>query len=372
VSNSGRAERRVVLACDFFLRYSAMLAGGLSRAGADVAFVSREHDLEFGGRPGAAHEFVAAAVGADVTRRTLAGRVRSPRGWAQALGIRRETRRFAPDVVHLQESICNDLRLLLAARAQRGRFALTVHDPVRHPGDNSSRWIVRANRALIRSAGLIFVHGGAIRDELVELFEPEAPIVVVPHGIDPAAIAPLPEQPAILFFGRLSYYKGLDVLLDAMDEVWRELPATTLTIAGEGEVEDHPALSDERVDLRLEHVPDAGVAPLIEAATCLALPYRQASQSGVGSLAKAHGRSMVATSLGGLSELLADGSGLLVPPENPSRLAQALLEILRDRDLAQRLGAAGARTAARESSWDAVAARTLAAYDEHLLSGRCG
>jgi glycosyltransferase involved in cell wall biosynthesis len=371
MSDTRSAERCVVLACDFFLRYSAMLAGGLSRAGADVAFVSREHDLEFGGRPGAAHEFVAAAVGADVTRRTLAGRVRSPHGWAQALGVRREVRRFAPDVVHLQESICNDVRLPLAARARRGRFALTIHDPVRHPGDNSSRWIVKANRALVRAAGLVFVHGEAIRDELVELLAPKAPIVVVPHGIDPAAITPLPERPAVLFFGRLSYYKGLDVLLEAMDEVWRELPAATLTIAGEGEVEDHPALSDERVDFRLGHVPDADVAGLIEAATCVALPYRQASQSGVGSLAKAHGRPLVATSLGGLSELLADGSGLLVPPEDPSRLAQALLEVLRDRDLARRLGAAGAHTATRESSWDAVATRTLAAYDEHLLSGRC-
>ena len=39
---------RVVLACDFFLKYTAALASGLDRQGADVALVSREHDLEFG------------------------------------------------------------------------------------------------------------------------------------------------------------------------------------------------------------------------------------------------------------------------------------------------------------------------------------
>ena len=45
---------RVVLACDFFLRYSAMLAGAMARAGAGVKLLTRDHDLEFGGSPGAA------------------------------------------------------------------------------------------------------------------------------------------------------------------------------------------------------------------------------------------------------------------------------------------------------------------------------
>jgi glycosyltransferase involved in cell wall biosynthesis len=370
VSAPGEANPRILLACDFFLRYSAMLAGGLARSGSEVALLSRDHDLEFGGEAGAAREFVRAAVPAEVARRTLPGRVRSPRGWGRALRLRREMRRFAPDVVHLQESIGNDIRLPLAAGARRGRYALTVHDPVRHPGDRSSWWIARANRSLLRFAGLIFVHGEALREELVELFEPSAPIVVVPHGIDPEPIAPIPDRPSVLFFGRLSHYKGLDVLLDAMEVVWRELPTATLTIAGAGEIEGHRALSDRRVELRREHVADAEVPRLIEAAGCVVLPYRQASQSGVGSLAKAHGRPLVATAVGALPELLADGSGLLVAPEDASALAGALVAVLRDRDLARRLGAAGARTAAREGSWETVASRTLAAYREHLLRAR--
>lgn len=365
------ARPRILFACDFFLRYTAMLAGGLSRGEGEVVLLSRDHDLEFGGRPQAAAEFVRDAAGAGVDRRLLRGRVRSPSGWAQAARLRREMRRFAPDVVHLQESICNDPRLPFAALARRGRFALTVHDPVRHPGDRSSRWIARTNRAMVRAAGLIFVHGEALRNELDELIAPRAPIVVVPHGIDPAVLTPVPDRRAVLFFGRLSRYKGLDVLLDAMQEVWRTLPDATLTIAGEGELDSHSALSDRRVDLRLGHIPEKEVSQLIEAATCVALPYRQASQSGVGSLAKAHGRPIIASSVGGLPELVADGSGILVPPEDPLRLAAAIVSLLGDPDMADRLGRVGAATAMRESSWEAVGARTLAAYDEHLLEGRC-
>lgn len=369
MSGAGQGQPSVLLACDFFLRYTTMLAGGLERAGAAVTLLSRDHDLEFGGERGAAAAFTAAAAG-EVRRVTMPGRVRSPQGWRRAARIRDSLRRPAPDVVHVQESIANDVRLLFAAGVKRGAYALTVHDPVRHPGDHTSWRVVRSNRALARNAGLIFVHGGALREELIDLLEPRAPIVVIPHGIEPRQPTPLPAGSSILFFGRISHYKGLDVLLDAMGQVWRRLPDATLTIAGAGEIPAHQALSDPRVDLRLGHVPDAAVPKLIEDSVVVVLPYRQASQSGVGSLVKPFSRPMVVSAVGALPELVADGSGLTVPAERPEPLADALVSVLTDRELAQRMGEAGARTAAREGSWDEVAERTLSAYREHLPVSR--
>lgn len=361
-----------LLACDFFLRYTSMLAGGLDRAGAEVALLSRDHDEEFGDVEGAAAEFVAAATGPAVRHCSVPGRVRSPRGLTGALRIRRAIRRFEPDVVHLQESIGNDLRLVFASGARPRRFALTVHDPVFHPGEDRARSASVGNRALVRAAGLIFVHAASLRDELVEVARPRAPIVVVPHGVDPGEARPLPERPSVLFFGRLGYYKGLDVLLDSMSGVWERLPETTLTVAGAGELEDHPALADPRVTVRAEHIPDGEVPALFGAATCVVLPYRQASQSGVGSLAKRHGRPLVVSALGGLPELVSDGSGLTVPAEDPEALAGALLEILGDPALAQRLGRAGGETATGGADWRTVAEMTLRAYEEHLLDPRPG
>jgi glycosyltransferase involved in cell wall biosynthesis len=106
------------------------------------------------------------------------------------------------------------------------------------------------------------------------------------------------------------------------------------------------------------------------AATVVALPYRQASQSGVGSLAKAHARPLIVTRVGGLPELVADGSGVAIEPEQPATFAAAVLSVISDRQLAERLGAKGAESAARESSWDVVAERTLEAYREHLIPSR--
>jgi alpha-maltose-1-phosphate synthase len=363
---------RVLLACDFHRHYAAMLAAGLDRAGAEVTLLSRDHDLEFGNRPGAATEFVRATVGPDVAVRLIGGRVRAPGGWSQAVRLRRELRELGPDAIHVQESTGNDIRLLFAADARRGRFALTVHDPVRHPGDSESRRLAWLNERLVRDAALIFVHAEALREELMAVAAPRAPIVVVPHGVDPGVATPLPERPSILFFGRISRYKGLDVLLDAMAAVWEAIPEATLTIAGEGAIEPHPALADPRVTVRAGHVPDAEVATLFEQAGCVALPYRQASQSGVGSRVKPFARPLVVTDVGGLPELVSDGSGLVVPPESPGELAAALVSVLGDRALAERLAAAGGATAEREGSWDVVAARTLAAYREHLGVGDPG
>jgi glycosyltransferase involved in cell wall biosynthesis len=357
---------RVLLACDFHRHYAAMLAAGLDRAGAEVALLTRDHDLEFGNRPGASREFVEATVGSAVRVREIGGRVRSPAGWAEALRQRRELRAWRPSVTHFQESVGNDVRLLYAARARRGRFALTVHDPVRHPGDNESRRLAWFNEMMIARAGLIFVHAEALREELISIAAPRAPIVVVPHGVDPGAATSLPERPSILFFGRISHYKGLDTLLDAMPEIWEEIPETRLTVAGDGPIEPHPVLADPRVTLHAGHVPESEVPALFAGASCVALPYRQASQSGVGSRVKPYARPLVVTETGGLPELVADGSGLVVPPESPARLARALVEVLADRALAERLGAAGAATAEREGSWDVVSARTLEAYREHL------
>ncbi len=364
-------QQRVLLACDFFLRYTAMLANGMVCGGAAATLLGRDHDEEFGDRPGAAAAFVAAAA-PTVKRYTIPGRVRSPSGLAAAVRVRRAVREFAPDVVHLQASIGNDVRLIFASGARPRRFALTVHDPVRHPGEAVARTATLGNRALVRAAGLIFVHAAALRDELVTVARPRAPIVVVPHGVDPGEARPLPPRPSILFFGRIGPYKGVDVLLDAMDGVWRRCPDARLTIAGRGEIGRHPALDDPRVELRAGHIPDEQVPDLFAGASCVALPYRQASQSGVGSLAKRYARPLVVSAVGGLPELVSDGSGITVTTEDPAALADGLVSILSDRALAERLGEAGEKTARSGADWRTVAEATLSAYDEHLLGSRLG
>lgn len=358
---------RVLLACEWFVKYTAGLGRGLADNGCEVTLLSRDHDLEFGGRPGAMREFVAATLAAGSPHLELGGRVREVGRLPELARLRRRIAAWGPEVVHVQDSLTHDMRLAVAAGLGRRPYALTVHDPTPHPGDvKPSARAQAVRRMLRRRARLIFVHSAGMADELRESGDARGAIEVVPHGSGVAPVPPLPQAPSILFFGRISHYKGLDTLLEAMPLVWESCPEATLTVAGEGPLPESPALADPRVRLRHEHVPESAVADLFAAATCVALPYRQASQSGVGAEAKRFGRAMVATAVGGLPELVDAESGRLVPPEDPPALAAALAELVTNPELAERLGR-GAAAGASESSWDAVGARTLAAYRRHLL-----
>jgi glycosyltransferase involved in cell wall biosynthesis len=359
-------QPRAWLACDWFVKYTAGLAQGLAENGCEAILLTRDHDQEFGDEPGAMRSFVAANAG-DVRHLELRGRVRERAGLRDTARLARVRRDFAPGVVHLQDSVTNDLRLALASGLPRAPYALTVHDPVPHPGDAAHPWLLKTvRRALRRRASLVFVHSEALAEELDGTGDVRAPIEVVPHGAAAAEFRPPPPD-SLLFFGRMSYYKGLDVLLDAMPAVWAERPQVKLTVAGEGERPEHPVLADPRVTARDEHVPEAAVAALYEAATCVVLPYRQASQSGVGTLAMQHGRAVIATRVGGLPELVKDDRGRIVPSEDPEALAAAILEVLSTEGLAERLGRGAAAAVEPEIGWRAVAAKTIDAYRRHMF-----
>ncbi|HET9707469.1 MAG TPA: glycosyltransferase family 4 protein, partial [Gemmatimonadales bacterium] len=329
---------RVWLACDWFVKYTAGLAQGLAQHGCGVVLVTRDHDEEFGGKQGAMRDFVSRTLAGRAQHLELPGRVRDRSGPRAIATIRGVRWRWQPDVVHVQDSISNDPRLWLASSLTAGRYALTIHDPLRHPGDRPPSQSARLlQRILRRRAGLVFVHSERLADEVRSSGVVSAPIEVVPHGIGEGSPSPLPRKPRLLFFGRISHYKGLDTLFEAMPLVWDRQPEAILTVAGEGQVPAHPVLADRRIELRPGHVPEAEVPGLFRECTCVVLPYRQASQSGVGSLAKQFGRPVVATRTGGLSELVDDRWGRLAPPEDPVALAAAIAEVLGTPGLAEEM-----------------------------------
>jgi glycosyltransferase involved in cell wall biosynthesis len=360
---------RILLACDWLLKYAAGLAQGLREAGADVALLTRDHGLEYGGNAEEMREELRARVGADGPIWLLSGRIRELDGLRQVARIRSEIRAWAPDLTHFQQATMIDPRLFVAAGRRPGRYAATLHDPVVHPGDeHPSRVFFALERLLFMGAAVTFTHGEALVEETKRL-KPwiKRPIEIVPHGVDVLRPEPLPEEPTLLFFGRISHYKGLDILFDAMPQIWESVPATRLVVAGHGEIPASDLLDDPRVTVTNEHVPESAVPGLYNGATAVILPYRQASQSGVGSLAKSYGRPSVVTDEGGLPELVADGSGIVVPSEDAGALADAIVEVLTEPGRAAAMSAAASASAQADFSWRAVGLKTLEAYRAHGL-----
>ncbi|MHB8670256.1 MAG: glycosyltransferase [Acidimicrobiales bacterium] len=212
---------------------------------------------------------------------------------------------------------------------------------------------------------------------VIELGAPASTVEIVPAGVDTswwAPTAPPKGQPTVLFVGRLVEKKGVDTLLAAWPEVSRRAPDARLRVLGDGPLSER--VRGQNVELMLPDRarPREQVRAAIADATLVVSPSRTAGDGDAESLllvnleAQACGRPVVSTRHGGIPEFVDDGrTGLLVGPDDPAALADAVTRLLCDRDLAFRLGAAGPAWAARFDS-RASTARVDAVY-ERLAEG---
>ena len=202
-------------------------------------------------------------------------------------------------------------------------------------------------------------------------------VTVVPYGVDPerfrggdrdAGLARYGPGPWLVFVGRLRYYKGLDVLLDAMPA----LAGVGLLVAGTGEEE---AALRARARGRgvadrvhwLGDLPDEELPDLLAAGDLYVLPasYRSEAYGIAMAEALAAGLPAISTELGtGTSWVNEDGvTGLVVPPRDPGALAAAALALLGDDERRARMSAAARHRAETVLSEDVMNRRVLEVYD---------
>ena len=178
-----------------------------------------------------------------------------------------------------------------------------------------------------KAAKRFVVHGERLVDELPDDIRSRKATVVIAHGAEVRAHPlPTPAGLNVLLFGRLTEYKGVDVLVKAMNSVWASHPDATLTVAGRGP-ESTKVPTDPRINLIDHYIPENEVNDLFRAATVCVLPYTQASQSGVGLLALSMGVPTVVTDVGALADL-AENRSRLVPAADPQALAAAISDAL--------------------------------------------
>lgn len=283
-------------------------------------------------------------------------------------------------------------RLLRAARAARGDslvlpywtwawgplevwlvrwLRLPLVSIVHNPADHNASWPARrtARRVLARAGGFL-CHATSVEEHVRARF-PGRPTAVHPLPPDRPPDADratsrarlgVPEHDlALLCFGLIRPYKGVEVLLEAVASLPRELPVTLL-LAGEpwGEAGErlHARIAEPdlvgRVVARLEWVPEGEAPAWFAAADVAVLPYRSATGSAVAAQALGAGLPVVGSRVGGIAEVVEDGaSGLLVPPDDVPALAAALARLV-EPELVARL-AGGARAAAARWSWSSYA-----------------
>ena len=178
-------------------------------------------------------------------------------------------------------------------------------------------------------------------------------VEVVWNGVSEAPPrSPLASPPTVVFAGRLVAEKGADVLMRAFAQVASRIPEAHLLLAGEGpertrlqELIGTLSLSSRVV--MLGHLSAREMERHFRAAWVQVVPSRWAEPFGLSAAeAMMRGTAVVASSSGGLAEIVRDGeTGFLVPPGDSDAFAHALLKTLGDRELAERMGKAGREVA---------------------------
>ncbi|MCP5283233.1 MAG: glycosyltransferase family 4 protein [Rhodoferax sp.] len=281
---------------------------------------------------------------------------------------------FAPDVIHSQETLRDELLLTLFS-LPRCPFVLTVHDPAPHPGADSVNMGARRLRYrnwLRGRARLAIVHGEALRAAL----ERESPhlagrIRIARHGPLGGPLQPAPSTGGLLrllFFGRVEAYKGLGCLVDAVRAVVNSGLRVEVVVAGRGsDLARHRAAMAETgcFVVHDRYIPADGVANLFGECGVVVLPYVEGSQSGVAAMALGFGRAVLATRVGAIPDLVRHGvNGILVPPADVAALAAAISQLAQDPALLLRLGKGARELCDGELSWDAIGQQTCIVHEE--------
>jgi glycosyltransferase involved in cell wall biosynthesis len=309
--------------------------------------------------------------------------------------------RSKPRILHIlwnnKVELFDRTLLMLYYKMLRKKVVLTAHNVNQARRDGNDSFL---NHLTLRIqyffCNHIFVHTKKMKEELCQDFGvSENKVTIIRHPINNAfpdtALAPAEakqvlglqeNEKAILFFGRIRPYKGIEYLLAAFRLLVSKHSDYRLILAGEpkrgSEVyrdEIQQAVRKDfkpgQITLRIQFIPDEEMELYLKAADVLVLPYKEIFQSGVLFLAYSYGLPVVATDVGSFcEEIVENKTGFLCRPGDVADLAATLERYFASdlyRDLATRRQEIR-EYARRVHSWDAVAELTRKVYEESLGS----
>ncbi|MEM8651439.1 MAG: glycosyltransferase family 4 protein [Pseudomonadota bacterium] len=251
-------------------------------------------------------------------------------------------------VIHFQWSVLPIFdAIAMSVLRLRYRVILTAHDTVPYNGEKISFLQNFGFDLPIRIVDGVIVHTEAAAARLVERGHKPRKIVVVPHGPLPLGVdIPAPKisnegDPwTFTLFGQIKPYKGLDVLIKALSLIRDEIRGKAkIIIAGAAHMDMAPIIDDiaayglsDLVDLRLGRLSEEEVAELFVNTDCFLFPYRQIDASGVFFLVSPFKKWVIASDVGVFQEQIKNEcNGTIVQPENPSQLADAILQAAKER-----------------------------------------
>ncbi len=335
---------------------------------------ARGHEAVVACQPGSPLAERARAAGLEVAE----VRMRGEADFRAVLALRRILRRGAFDIVHMHTSHAHAIGCAAAALARQGRTIVSRR--------------VDFAVAMNVISGFKYRHGvdrfiaisEAVRRVLVEGGVEPAKVSVVHSGIDLSRFNHVPpnrfreefgvppDSPIIGNVAALADHKGQRYLLAAMPGVLAAEPKARLFVVGDGELRG--ALEAQARELGIAHAVTftgfrTDVPQWLDFFDVFVMSSHLEGLCTSVLDALAMRKPVVAAAAGGLPEIIRhEETGLLVPPKEPQPLAEAIVRLLRDRELGRRLGEAGRRLVEADFSADSMVEGTIRVYHEALAN----
>jgi len=288
--------------------------------------------------------------------------------------------------------------LMLYYKLLSKRVVFTAHNVNAGKRDRNDSWLNRISLKVQYSlCDHVFVHTDGMKSEMTSEFRiPESKVSVIPFGINntvPSTSLSSAEakrqlgtsggDKALLFFGNIAPYKGLEYLISAFAELLNKDRSYRLIIVGKPKGSEgywkqiHQGIARsgirDRVIERIEYIPDEETELFFKAADVLILPYTRVFQSGVLFLGYSFGLPAIASDVGTLKKEIIEGeTGFVFKPQDSSDLASKIDKYFRS-ELFRNLEARRAEIKAYANdrySWHKVAAVTTSIYSRLLSSDR--
>jgi len=286
-------------------------------------------------------------------------------------------RSFTPDLVHLNSVGPSAFFHLDTPHALSVPTLVTFHGHELQAPDSHDTLL----RRTMQAASWVTAPSAATMAYVRQLApDMSLPASIIYNGLEQPSLSPEPlpfAPPRLLYLGRLSAEKGVDLALDALAQIRDRHPQVRFIIAGDGQ--ERNALEEQAVELGLAAAvdfvgwvsPDA-VPELLNTATMVLMPSRSEALPLVALQAAMMARPLVGTEVGGLPEVVVHGeTGLLVQAEDSQSLAGAIASLLERPDRATLMGQAARKRAREVFGWE----RFLDAYERlysDLVAGRAG
>jgi glycosyltransferase involved in cell wall biosynthesis len=292
----------------------------------------------------------------------------------------RSSREFRPDIIHTQWMLVPLLdSIVLKMTGNKIGKILTMHDTeVANGGDVQGAQVFGLERVL-RLFDRIIVHTDVATDRLVKRGVEPGKITRIPHGIltvdstTSTGEPPRRDKLTFMLFGMLKHYKGVDVLIkavQAMNPSARD--RCRFVVAGKAAMDVEQLISMSKrcgvfhlFEFRIGFIPDDEFDNVLKSADVFVYPYREIEASGALMLSLPYGKPIIASNIGLFSEMLVTGvHGRLVKPEDAQGLSEALEFLANDKDFRAQAGHHVKQLADGIPSWTEIADKTAREYQK--------